>query len=647
MEADIHTYEKNHFLKFLSQVMGTVCGDVILVFNAVGKINFNNSDIKIENIKQLPLLFRLSEPKNSEFLSKFWKTENFKKTELFDYLEVSGKKRFSKIVLNSFLDDNNQKYYSVLIRRMGEDLCNECESKFKAIFLKAPVGIASIEINTGKILDVNPEFCKMLGFSKDELLTKCVSDITYPEDYKQEHEIVESLLKNNESKLEFTKRYIKKDGTILYANLTATLVKGFGNNDVLMGIILNATQNIKLLQAEKEKKSLIEKISLTTPDTLLIFDVKAQTFTFSNHSLIVNENESEELTFLKLISLIHPDDLKRFLEESNLLIISNDDNIHECSFRLIYRNNEIKWLLCRGIVFTRDETGYPEQILMQMTDITSQKGLEESLRQSYRQINEKNKILEIQKHELLQAKYELEKSERQLIEANLNKDKFFSIIAHDLKNPFNSLFGSASFLAQNFEICDNKDIKTLTDNIYNSAKVIYSLLENLLSWARLQTNRLVLNIEKLSISEMLNNIVPVYNETLQSKNINLQILTDSDYYCYADRYSIETVLRNLLSNAIKFSFPNSKIIIGIESAEEEIVLYVKDFGVGMTDEKILNIFTLSNNKTTNGTLHETGTGLGLLICKEFIEKNNGKIWVESKENEVTTFFISLEKAEKT
>ena len=110
------------------------------------------------------------------------------------------------------------------------------------------------------------------------------------------------------------------------------------------------------------------------------------------------------------------------MEESNLLIISNDDNIHECSFRLIYRNNEIKWLLCRGIVFTRDETGYPEQILMQMTDITSQKGLEESLRQSYRQINEKNKILEIQKHELLQAKYELEKSERQLIEANLNKD---------------------------------------------------------------------------------------------------------------------------------------------------------------------------------------------------------------------------------
>ncbi len=93
MEADIHTYEKNHFLKFLSQVMGTVCGDVILVFNAVGKINFNNSDIKIENIKQLPLLFRLSEPKNSEFLSKFWETENFKKTELFDYLEVSGKKR--------------------------------------------------------------------------------------------------------------------------------------------------------------------------------------------------------------------------------------------------------------------------------------------------------------------------------------------------------------------------------------------------------------------------------------------------------------------------------------------------------------------------------------------------------------------------
>ncbi len=645
METTFHKSDNNDFLQILAQVLGEVCNDLFFLFDASKKIIFTNSDLNIVDLYQLHGKIKLNNPNNEKQLLEFLNESNNNSYEYFDYIEINNTSRFAKIILNSIIF-NEILYYSVFIRMMSEDLCAECESKFISLFLKAPVGIVSVEADTGKILEVNPEFCSMLGYTKEELLTKFVSDITLVEDYTNEKSLTYNLLNSNVNKLEFTKRYLKKDNSILYASLTSTYIKSSERKPVIMGIILDITNKIKLLQSEKEKKSLIEKISRTTPDTILIFNIKSQIFTFTNHSLMNKsiDGKQEELTFIKFMSLIHPDDLKRFLEESNLLIASNDENIHECSFRLLLKDNQIRWLLCRGIVFTKDEKDYPEEILLQMTDITSQKELEESLRQSYRQINEKNKILEIQKHELLQAKYELEKSEQQLIEANLNKDKFFSIIAHDLKNPFNSLFGSASFLAQNFEICDKKDIKTLTDNIYNSAKVIYGLLENLLSWARLQTNRLVLNIERLDIFEVIKNILPLYKDVLIVKNIKIEINGDPDQYCLADKYSIETVMRNLISNAIKFSFIDGKIIIGIKNQNNELVLSVQDFGIGMTSEKLSKIFTLSNDKTTPGTLHESGTGLGLLICKEFVEKNDGKIWVESTINKGTTFFISLHTA---
>ncbi|HPN37059.1 MAG TPA: ATP-binding protein [Melioribacteraceae bacterium] len=642
MEKDISEYQNNHLFDSFFQILGKKANNYYIIFDETGIILFSNLEVNLKYINEILDYLHFSNVNNKILFSQFIHFKNLNISEIFDEIVINRQKYFSKIIC-SFNVINYLKYYSIIINTFDNKLSIANDSVNKFNINDFPLGVFTYDANSGKVLEVNKEFCKILNYGKSDILNKDNKNITYPEDYKIDEEINKNLLDGTKEKIEVTKRYISKDGNTIYANIICQLNYQSDEQPNIKVIVLSSTQNEMFLSAEKAKKSLIEKISLTTPDTILIFDVQSQTFTFSNHSLLNEKlgHNNEELTFIRLMSLIHTDDLKKFIDESNLLIVSNDDKIHECSFRLILKNEEVRWLLCRGIVFTRDELGYPEQILLQMTDITSQKELEESLRQSYKQINEKNKILEIQKHELLQAKYELEKSEKQLIEANLNKDKFFSIIAHDLKNPFNSLFGSASFLAQNFEICDKKDVKTLTDNIYNSAKVIYGLLENLLSWARLQTNRLILNAEKINISEVVKNSISLYEETLKTKNIELEIEEDKEIYCYSDKYSLETVIRNLLSNAIKFSFKDGKIVLGFYSNPPNTILYIKDFGVGMSKEKLENVFSLANNTSTNGTMHETGTGLGLLICKEFIEKNKGKIWVESEVNKGTTFFISL------
>jgi PAS domain S-box-containing protein len=639
METKVGLSSNYDFIQILSKLFDKVCGELIFIFNSSGEIVFNKSNFNISNLNDFKRIFCFTDKHFNDLLTYLTQSKTFDSYEFIDYLTINKKSNFAKIVINT-ISYKTELLYSVLIRLAGEDLCNECGSKFKAIFVKAPVGIASVDADTGKIIEVNPEFCNMIGYSEEELLSKTVSEITLSEDFENEKNLAQKLAENSYNKFEFIKRYIKKDGSILYANLTTTLIKGY-NKNIVMGIILDISNSIKLMQAEKEKKDFIEKISLTTPDTILIFNLKSQTFTFYNHNLFRNELiENEEFTFIKFLALIHPNDIQKFLEQSNQLTFEDENKIHECSFRILINKDEVKWVLCRGIVFSRETKGRNQEILFQITDITSQKELEQSLRESFRQLDEKNKILENQKQELLVAKNELEQSRQQLIEANINKDKFFSIIAHDLKNPFNSLFGSASFLSKNFEICDKNDIKILTDNIYNSAKVIYALLENLLSWARLQTNRLTLNFECINLTELINNILPLYKDILHNKKISVELNFKSDV-CYADRYTLETTIRNLISNAIKFSFEGSKIIIGTEKKEEDLIIFIKDFGTGMSKEKVETIFIDTENKTTPGTMKETGTGLGLLICKEFAEKNNGKIWVESEINKGSTFFVSI------
>ncbi len=232
-------------------------------------------------------------------------------------------------------------------------------------------------------------------------------------------------------------------------------------------------------------------------------------------------------------------------------------------------------------------------------------------------------------------------NELKLIELNATKDKFFSIIAHDLKNPFCSILGFSEQLIAQVNDHNYDDIAEMADIIWRSSDRVLNLLVNLMSWAQSQTGRLNFNPEPLVISELVDDVLLLMNGNANQKSITIVSYVTPDFVVNADKSMISTVFRNLISNAIKFSRPNDEIIISSVLRNDEVIISIKDNGVGISEDRIGKIFNISDAKSTQGTQNETGTGLGLILCKEFVEINKGKIWVDSIVGKGTTFSFSL------
>lgn len=236
---------------------------------------------------------------------------------------------------------------------------------------------------------------------------------------------------------------------------------------------------------------------------------------------------------------------------------------------------------------------------------------------------------------------EIVKSEQKLSELNATKDKFFSIIAHDLKNPFNAILGFSNLLVEQIQAKNYEGVEEYAGIIRNASEQSISLLSNLMEWSRSQTGRLKFNPETIEIGVLVNEVAVLLKDSAQKKSITITTEDLPKEMVYADRAMINTILRNLVSNAIKFTYPGGKIVIAAEHTPEELVVSVSDNGVGMKKELIDRLFHIEENVSTSGTQQEEGTGLGLILCKEFVDYHNGRIWVESEVGKGSTFFFTL------
>ena len=239
------------------------------------------------------------------------------------------------------------------------------------------------------------------------------------------------------------------------------------------------------------------------------------------------------------------------------------------------------------------------------------------------------------------AEFKLIESEAQLRELNATKDKFFSIIAHDLKSPFNSIIGFSNLLIRQIEEKDYASIEKYAGIIQNSSQQAMDLLMNLLEWSRSQTGRIVYTPEKIDISTSINKVAELFLASAQQKSITIYLETSANLSFFADKAMINTILRNLISNAIKFTNVGGEISISAKQMLNVLVVSVSDNGVGMDEESISMLFRIDQNHTTLGTNEEKGRGLGLLLCKEFVEKHGGKIWVESFPGKGSKFHFSI------
>jgi two-component system, sensor histidine kinase and response regulator len=235
----------------------------------------------------------------------------------------------------------------------------------------------------------------------------------------------------------------------------------------------------------------------------------------------------------------------------------------------------------------------------------------------------------------------VEERTRELATANATKDKFFSIIAHDLKNSFNGLLGYSNILLSDFDSFPDDEKITMISAIRQVSESTYKLLQNLLDWARVQTGVIPFTPEEIYLNSFLSDEYNMQRKLAEQKNITMEFKATEDLKVFADINMISTVIRNLLSNAIKYSRNGGHVTLALEKEGEFAVIKVKDDGIGISPENVKKLFKVNEDYKTYGTNNEEGTGLGLILCKEFIAKNNGEIQVESELNAGTETSFKL------
>jgi len=274
--------------------------------------------------------------------------------------------------------------------------------------------------------------------------------------------------------------------------------------------------------------------------------------------------------------------------------------------------------------------------------------LEDKVRQSTLELQEKNKQLMEKSNHLNEINTLLEERQQEILEKstklqelNTSKDRLFSIIAHDLTSPFNSILGFTELLHTTYEEMDKEERQEMAASINESARRVYSLLDNLLNWARTQTNRIKYDPISLDLESLAKETLEVYKFRLDKKKISYEVRNKTKSKAFADTDMVQSILRNLLSNATKYTPEKGKISIIIEQDGNEVRTSIEDTGIGISKGIYNNLFNLDKSSSQEGTDGEKGSGIGLILTNEFIGLNGGTLSIRSKDGEGSTFSFTL------
>ncbi len=488
----------------------------------------------------------------------------------------------------------------------AEQLLKESEEKSRSIMENSADAIF-ITDQQGKYVYTNKTASDILGYSSIELQSKTFADISPPNKVKEYFEIFNKILSEKGNILTEIE-LLKKDGNYITTDLNVVLLP----DGTVFGSCRDITERKLTEQALKESDTKYRMIAdynydwefwLTNEKKFKYNSPSCERI--SGYKPADYENNPELFT-----KIIHPEDF--IIYKSHL---ESEDQNKACGgidYRIITRSGEIRWIyhVCQPVF---DESGINIGRRGSNSDITSRKIAE-------------NHIIDLNK---------------KLSELNADKDRFISILGHDLKSPFNNILGLSEILTEEVTTLRVEEIEDIANNIFRSAQATNKLLEDILMWARTHQGKIPFNPQNLNLSGVFKSIIEILNPIAFAKNITIYSSDVSHIEVFADIDMLKTVMLNLISNGIKFTNSGGRIDIDAKKNSENVTISVSDNGVGMPKETLSKLFNISEVITTSGTAKETGTGLGLLLCKDFIEKHAGKIWVDSEDGKGSNFKFTL------
>ena len=394
-------------------------------------------------------------------------------------------------------------------------------------------------------------------------------------------------------------------------------------DDVQRLVHLLQVHQVELEHQNEELRSAQVELEVSRNKYVNLFDFSpVPYFTLDNQGVIKEVNlrasiisgiDRRKLIGRNLKKFILPE--YRDIFNSFIKNIFNSNVKQSCHLKITGIDNSPLQVLIEGIMI-EDPLEKDQQCQVALIDLTEYKKVEEKLN----------------------------KTNEELKELNATKDKFFSIVAHDLRSPFQSLLSSSELLSTEIESLSHEEIIQFSRSLNENLNNLYGLLENLLHWSMLQRDLLSFEPENLNLYYAVNKIVEISNHNSLEKDISISNKIDSELFVYVDANMLRSVVQNIVMNAIKFTPKGGKIVISAGNKNKFVEVSISDSGIGISPEKSSNLFDFSSIFTTEGTNGEKGTGLGLPLCSEFVERNQGKIRVESEPGKGSKFIFTLRKA---
>jgi len=499
--------------------------------------------------------------------------------------------------------------YDISDRKESEKKLAESEITYRGVInsLNDSIYILNYE---GCFLDVNTASEILYGYTREEFIHKNPEFLSAPgmNDMSQISRFIREAYNGEPARFEFWGK--RKNNTVFLKEISLTPGLWFGQ-EVVLAVGREITERKKaeeLLKISEEKYRLLVQYS---SDPIFSFNPD-ETYRFVNDAFAnAFGKKSEEIIGKTPFDIFPHDEAEKRLRLVRQVFQTGEKG--EIEVKVVTSNGDERFFITM-VDPIKDLKGNILWVTCISKDITLRKRAEEELRLK----NEELKSI------------------------NAEKDKFFSIVAHDLRGPMNGFLGLTGIMADEIESLSAAELKEIATTMRASAVNIYRLIENLLEWSKMQRGTISFEPQLMFLKSSLTKSIELMKDSANKKDIKLAISIPDHTVVFADIHMLETIVRNLLSNAIKFSFKGGLIEIAAEKTGNEMIcISVKDNGIGIDAELLDKLFLLTENKNRKGTLGEPSTGLGLMLCKEFVEKQGGQLWAESLDCNGSIFYFTL------